>query len=238
MPEDVNLTLTIGGEFNLHHHYHHNPSSAQPGAAEILNSIRELKGLIMSLDTSTAAQTADLKLFTDEVDKLIAAFTALGSTNNTTLQAALDAANLDSATQAAILDASDKAIQAEFNKIKAVLTPAAPAAGGGTPVSPPPPITAATPLAVAATTSTLPDAVTGQPYTGHLAITGGTAPYSVVVTTATVNGLTMDATGKVSGTSTTDGEVSFAGTVADSSTPNEHVTFTASFKSAAGVVTV
>lgn len=250
---EVRLTLNINGEFHVHHHYHH-PSS-QPGAAEILNAIRDSKEAIMTqLDTSTLNETTDFAKLKDAVDNLAAAFVNLQSQNNTALQAALDAANLDAATQSAILDANDTAINNELAKVQALFPSTGGGndtgtAGGGTDTTGGGSATGGTgddtltggqggdtiTLSVVSNSTNFPDAVTGQAYTGHLDISGGQAPYSVIADTPAVNGLTMDSSGNVTGTSTTDGTVSFSGTVSDSAQPNAQVPFTVSFNSATPV---
>lgn len=245
MPEKeirLELVLTLNGEFHLHHHHHH--SDSQPGATElILTAIRDSKEVIMTqLDISAAKETSDLNALVTAVEALDTAFTNLQGQNNAALQAALDAANLDSATQASILDANDAAISAELAKVQALLTPptstgtAPGSAPGGAPGSAPGGAPGTDALTV---TTTLPDGVVGTPYTSGLGITGGTAPYSVVLSgPASVNGLAMDASGNVSGTPTVAGAVGFAGTVADSaSQTNAHATFTVSINVAEPVAT-
>jgi hypothetical protein len=249
----VALTLSINGEFHIHHHHHHN--SPQPGAADIINLIQDFRKEVMTqLDTSTAKESGDLQTLITATEALETAFANLQSQNNSALQAALDAANLDSATQAKILDANDSAIQDEITKVNTLLNPPQntvsggngdDSVGGGTGGTGTlsggqgtDTVTGTTTLSVTSSSTNLPDAVTGQGYTGHIDISGGQAPYSVQVDTASVNGLTMDDSGVVTGTSTADGTVNFAGTVADSSTPNQHAPFSVSFNSAAAIQSV
>lgn len=258
-PREVTVNLNLDGEVHIHHHHHY--SSPQPGVADILNSIQDFRKEVMTqLDTSAAKETADLATLVSAVDQLAAAFEALKGQNNAALQQALDAANLDSTTQAAILDANDAAINTELTKVNNLLNPpntvtggngsdTVPAGGGtDTIVGGQGSDTAvggqgndtvtASSLTVTSSSANLPDAVTGQAYTGKIDISGGNPPYSVLPTTATVNGLTLDASGNVTGTSTADGAVSFSGTVADSSTPNNHQTFSVSFNSNPAVIAV
>lgn len=252
MPEEVNvnlnLNLSINGEFAVHH-YHHHSNPSQPGAADILNAIRDSKEAIMTqLDTSTAKETQDSAALIAAVEQLSAAFTALQSQNNSGLQAALDAANLDSATQATILDANDAAIQAELAKVQALLPgPATP------PASPPPPPTDTTgagtgndTVAAGGATDTtgagggvdtigagggtdtvghLVLGVTsftgaiGQAFTGDPQINGGTAPYSVTSTPPSDNGLSVGPNGQITGTPVAAGTSTFSYAVSDSSSP-------------------
>jgi putative cell wall-binding protein len=74
---------------------------------------------------------------------------------------------------------------------------------------------AATTLAV--TPTSLPTAVVGTAYTETLTATGGTAPYTWVLTTGTLpTGLTLSSAGVISGTPTTRGAESVTVTVTDS----------------------
>jgi large repetitive protein len=74
------------------------------------------------------------------------------------------------------------------------------------------------PLAIS---STVPDAVANQPYNGELTATGGSAPFTWVITAGSLpQGLTLDsATGKITGTPTTGGTVSFTVQATDSAHP-------------------
>jgi hypothetical protein len=87
-------------------------------------------------------------------------------------------------------------------------------------------VAATTPPAVAlALDSTgLSAATVGAPYSGSLAISGGTAPYSVSTDPTSSNGLSIDANGAVSGTATEAGSADFEVTVTDSATPPASVT--------------
>jgi hypothetical protein len=69
--------------------------------------------------------------------------------------------------------------------------------GAGTGTTPPPPI----PPTIT-TTSPLPDAIVGEPYSYQLAATGGTPPYTWQVTSGNLTGygLALSATGLISGT--------------------------------------
>lgn len=242
------LELSLNGEFHLHHHHHH---LSQPGVADILNSIQDLRNDIMTqLDISAAKETQDAGLLLTAVQALETAFTNLQGQNNTALQAALDAANLDSTTQAAILDASDAAISAELTKVNALLAPAGnggdtgtggtDTSGGGSTLTGGQSDNSINPGGDAlAVTTVPPNGTVGQGYILSLGISGGTAPYSVVPDTPSVGGLTMDASGNVTGTPTTAGSVSFSGTVADSTLPsNAHVTFSFTINVAEAVETV
>jgi hypothetical protein len=78
---------------------------------------------------------------------------------------------------------------------------------------------AVSPLTV--TTTSLPAATAGQPYSATLAATGGIAPYSWSVTSGSLPpGLTLNsATGQISGTSDGSGTYSFTVTVTDAEVP-------------------
>jgi cytoskeletal protein CcmA (bactofilin family) len=76
------------------------------------------------------------------------------------------------------------------------------------------------------TTGSLPDGQVNQPYSGTLAASGGTSPYTWSVTPGSLpDGLTLaPSTGAVTGTPTTAGTFSFTVQVADSSSPPDTAT--------------
>jgi len=80
-------------------------------------------------------------------------------------------------------------------------------------------ITVVSPLVV--TTTSLPAATTGSPYSATLTAAGGTAPYTWSITAGTLPpGLTLDAsTGVISGTPSAPGNASFTVEVTDSGRP-------------------
>jgi putative cell wall-binding protein len=79
--------------------------------------------------------------------------------------------------------------------------------------------------AVAITTTTLPTAVVATPYTETLAATGGTAPYTWAVTTGTLPvGLTLSTDGIISGTPTIRGAQSITVTATDSASASATAT--------------
>ncbi|MFL6214131.1 MAG: putative Ig domain-containing protein [Blastocatellia bacterium] len=85
--------------------------------------------------------------------------------------------------------------------------------GSATPPPTPPPATA-----VAITTSSLPFGTKGVFYSAQFAATGGTTPYSWVVTSGTLPpGLTLNPNGVLSGTPTLSGTFAFGVTVRDTS---------------------
>jgi hypothetical protein len=84
-----------------------------------------------------------------------------------------------------------------------------------------PPAPAAAALALA--TTELDGAVVGQPYTGSLSISGGTAPYTVSASADVDNGVEIDSTGSVTGTPENAVETTFTVTVTDSATPPAEV---------------
>jgi len=80
-------------------------------------------------------------------------------------------------------------------------------------------LTAATPATVAITTSSLPNGKVGTSYSQILAATGGTPPYAnfTLATGSLPPGLTLDSTGKISGTPTAvSGTFSFTVSLSDS----------------------
>lgn len=81
-------------------------------------------------------------------------------------------------------------------------------------------------------TTALPDAVTGEAYTGSLEFTGGTAPYSVTNAPIENNGVTLNTDGSATGTATADGDFTFGVAAQDSSDPVQTVTKSVSLHSA------
>jgi hypothetical protein len=80
------------------------------------------------------------------------------------------------------------------------------------------PATAAAPLSI--TTTSLPDAISGAPYTGSVAAAGGTSPYTFSAT-GLPSGLSINSsTGAITGTTTAVGAASVSVTVRDSTQPS------------------
>lgn len=218
----VELTVNLNGEFHLHHHHHHGSNPSQPGAADIINLIRDSKEAIMTqLSDAIATLTADDAQLESEINEVLTKLAQVPGEIAAAVQKALDDAGVDAATARDAVIAIDTGVKEAIAKVTAALAPA-----------PPPPVDS--PLLV--DTSGFSDGQVGAAYTGSLAISGGTGPYSVQVDTPTVSGLTMDSNGAVTGTPDTEGSVSFSGTVADSATPNAHQTFSVSFSVAAAPV--
>ncbi len=93
-----------------------------------------------------------------------------------------------------------------------VLAELASVGGSSTPPS------STTPLSV--TTTTLPGATVGTSYSAELSATGGTPPYSWVVTSGSLPaGLTLSGSGTITGTPTTQGTANLSVQVTDSTTP-------------------
>jgi hypothetical protein len=73
------------------------------------------------------------------------------------------------------------------------------------------------PATLAILSNSLPDAVAGTPYSGQIALFGGMAPYSIVVTNGALPaGLSIDNTGLITGTPTAAGTFTFTVQVTDS----------------------
>jgi hypothetical protein len=80
------------------------------------------------------------------------------------------------------------------------------------------------PIPALAFTGSLPNATVNVPYTQTLAATGGLAPYTYAVTAGTLPaGITVSTGGVVSGTPTTPGAYSFTVTATDSENPKQSV---------------
>lgn len=187
----------------------HIPPEVLQELSDIRATLARIEGKMTELSDITATEDADTKTLIVKTDALIAALANLGSGNNVTLQAALDAAKLDAKTQTAILTASDAAINLEIARVNDTLAALPPVVA---------PTGSAAPLILQS--ATLPDAVTGQPYSGSLVITGGSVPpLTVTATPATENGLTINADGTVSGTPEADGTASFDLALTDAATP-------------------
>lgn len=88
------------------------------------------------------------------------------------------------------------------------------------PTPTPTPTPTPAPTSVAVTTASLPNGTVGTSYSATLSATGGTPPYSWIVSSGSLpSGLTLSANGLVSGTPTTSGTSSFTVQVTDSSSP-------------------
>lgn len=74
---------------------------------------------------------------------------------------------------------------------------------------------------LACTSTALPSATAGQPYSATLTASGGTTPYSWSASSTLPPGLSLNSTGTLTGTPTTTGKFSFSTTVKDSSSPTE-----------------
>lgn len=171
------------------------------GHAEVLEAIANLKESIMThLDTSTAAETADLEALVAAVKQLEAAFIALQSQNNTNLQKALDAANLDRETQANILDANDAALKDALAGVQSVLN-------GGAVTAP----------ALVFNDQTI-NVVTGATILDSIEASGGTGAITFASSPAQ-NGLAIDSAGELAGVSGADGTLEFDVTATDSGSP-------------------
>lgn len=88
-------------------------------------------------------------------------------------------------------------------------------------------IWSAAPTGPSITTQSLPDALTGAPYSHMVAATGGTGPYSFAVTTGSLpTGLLLASDGTISGTPTTAGSSTFTVEVTDSTSATATRTYT------------
>lgn len=182
------------------------------GHAEVLEAIANLEESIMTkLDTSTAKETADLDALIAAIGQLSALVVSLQSENNTELKAALAAANLDSDTQAAILDANDSKINAALTSVQALLNGGA--AGGGTSGAP----------ALVFTDQSF-DVVTGVSVLDSIEASGGTGAITFVSSPFSQNGLSIDSAGELAGVSGADGSFNYDVTATDSGSPAQSVT--------------
>jgi len=90
------------------------------------------------------------------------------------------------------------------------------------------------------TSSTLPTAIVSVPYNQPLPFTGGTAPFNAVITSGAMpSGLTLSASGVISGTTSNLGPASFTVQVTDSSVPPQIATqsFTLQVAGSLGFIT-
>lgn len=213
----VELTLNLNGEFHVHHHHHHN--SPQPGAADIINSIQDSKEAIMTqLSDALAQLTADDAQLESEINDVLGKLAQVPGEIAAAVQAALDAANVDAATARDAVIAIDAGVKAAIDKVTAALNP------GPLP-----------PTAPTLTTTSLPDAVTGQAYSGQIEFAGGTG--NVTVTNLpTDNGVTINADGTVTGTPAADTTSNFSVSFQDSADPPMTGSGTVSLVSAAAPV--
>lgn len=74
--------------------------------------------------------------------------------------------------------------------------------------------------ALALLTTTLPDGVVGEAYTGALDFEGGVGPYTATSSPPSFNGITINEDGTVTGTPTAEADSTFTITGKDSSTPD------------------
>lgn len=120
----VDITLNLNGEFHLHQHYHHNPHPSQPGAADILNSIQDLKGTFMTqLQDALAQLKADDAQLDAEIDEVLGKLAQVPGEIAAAVQEALSNAGVDdAATRQAVIDI-DNSVRASIAKVTDVLTP-------------------------------------------------------------------------------------------------------------------
>ena len=83
---------------------------------------------------------------------------------------------------------------------------------------------------LAVSSAALPAASVGNPYSGQVSATGGTPPYAFSASPNSLNGLTLNADGSISGAAIAAGTATFAVTVTDSTgaTASGSVSVTAS----------
>lgn len=202
-------------ELHVYHHFDVIPVSE--GSAAVLAAISDLKETTMALSAKLqAAVDAANAAVADEdnkLDQVLAALKAQADVAAAAVATALAKVGVEEDAAAELIDSARVSVQEHIDAVIGALPP------GPVPAPPPPPVV--DPLTI--TTIALPDAVTGQPYTGSIAFAGGTAPYSVSNAPVVDNGVTVGTDGSVSGTPTADADSTFSLSVSDSGTPPQTV---------------
>jgi Ca2+-binding RTX toxin-like protein len=126
----LDFNLNLGGGISIDHRHHHSSNPSQPGAADILNSIQDLKGTFMTqLQDALAELKADDAQLEAEIDEVLGKLAQVPSEIAAAVQEALVNAGVDDATiRQAVIDI-DTGVKAAIGKVTAVLNP--PTDGGG-----------------------------------------------------------------------------------------------------------
>jgi hypothetical protein len=188
-----------------------------PRQEEILKAIGDLKDAVMTqLQDTIATLSADDTALAADVDALVKIIQTIPAQVQAAVATALSQANVDTATTTAALSAIDTVVKGSIAEAVAALPAPSGGGGGGGDTN--------TGSALALTTGSLADAVTGQDYSADLVFTGGTAPVTVTSVPPSDNGFTVNADGSVTGTGVADATSTFSVTGTDSATPPNVVT--------------
>jgi hypothetical protein len=119
----LELDLKLNGEFHVHHHHHHSNQS-QPGAADIINLIRETRNEIMTqLSDAIAQLKADDETLVTEVDTLLGKLAQVPAEIAAAVQEALTNAGVSQDAAVAVMSQMDETVRASIAKVVAVLDP-------------------------------------------------------------------------------------------------------------------
>lgn len=130
---NLNLNLGLNGEFKLHHHHHHSSNPSQPGAADIINSIQDLKGTFMTqLQDAITGLKADDAQLEAEIDEVLGKLAQVPGEIAAAVQAALSAANVDDSTARQAIADIDASVRTSLAKVTAALVPPDDTGGGDT----------------------------------------------------------------------------------------------------------
>lgn len=129
----LDFNLTLGGGVSIDHRHHHSSNPSQPGAADILNSIQDLKGTFMTqLQDALAELKADDAQLESEIDEVLGKLAQVPGEIAAAVQQALVNAGLDDTTIRQTVIDIDSGVKAAIAKVTAVLTPPVdPGTGGG-----------------------------------------------------------------------------------------------------------
>lgn len=180
---------------------HHGDRPPTRREIETLLAAMELR-IMSGLSDGIAQLKADDEELEADVEELIGVVDGIPSVVASAVQNALTAAGVDSAAAATALAEIDAAVKAETAKVKAHLPP------------PTPPAPAAITIDTTGITVT-----TGQAVSQQVTASGGTGPLSFTPTTSSDGGLSIDASGLITGTVAADGSSTLSVTVSDGGTP-------------------
>lgn len=225
---------------DVHVFHHFDVVHLDSGAAKVLEAISNLKDLTMAvsakLQASMDAANAGVAQANNKLEAMAAALAGSASVAAAAVATALAAQGIEEDAAADAINTARNAVQDHIDKVFATIGVPQPV-----PVPPLPDTTSggqgsdtvAGPEALTLVTTALPDAITGQGYTASLEITGGAAPYTVNASPSSDNGVSIDGAGAVSGTTTADGDSTFAISVSDASDPVQTAGGTITLHSAA-----